>query len=110
VARGHGGGGLEASCYPTHPESNGRIERFHRSTREALDDQDLRTWAGRARSSGRWVEFYNTRRLHAGLKYLAPAEYWAGDPATRFEEQNEKLKQARECPEITNRKRLQEAA
>ena len=48
VARGHGGGGLEASCYPTHPESNGRIERFHRSTREALDDQDLRN-LGRAR-------------------------------------------------------------
>ena len=69
-----------------HPESNGRIERFHRSTREALDDQELKN-LGRAREIiGRWVEFYNTRRLHAGLKYLAPAEYWQGDPQARIEE------------------------
>ncbi len=24
-----------------HPESNGKLERFHRSTREALDEQEL---------------------------------------------------------------------
>ena len=45
---------------------------------------------------GERVEFYNTRRLHAGLKYLAPAEYWQGDPQARIEERNKKLEQARE--------------
>lgn len=93
-----------------HPESNGRIERFHRSTREALDDLDLHN-LGRARQIiGRWVEFYNTRRLHAGLKYLAPAEYWQGDPQARFEERNKKLQQARERRETINRNRIQKAA
>ena len=93
-----------------HPESNGRVERFHRSTREALDEQDLKN-LGRARQIiGRWVEFYNTRRLHAGLKYLPPAEYWQGDPQARIEERTQKLKQARQRREIINRKRLQEAA
>ena len=93
-----------------HPESNGRIERFHRRTREALDEQDLEN-LGRARQIiGRWVEFYNTRRLHAGLKYLAPAEYWQGDPQARFEERSTKLKQARERRETINRMRTQEAA
>ena len=93
-----------------HPESNGRIERFHRSTREALDDQELKN-LGRARQIiGRWVEFYNTRRLHAGLKYLAPAEYWQGDPQARFEERSKKLDEARERRETINRKRFLEAA
>jgi transposase InsO family protein len=69
-----------------HPESNGRVERFHRSTREALDDKDLRNLSRARHIIGRWVEFYNTRRLHAGLMYLAPAEYWDGDPLARFEE------------------------
>ena len=93
-----------------HPESNGRIERFHRSTREALDEQDLKN-LGRARPIiGRWVEFYNMRRLHAGLKYLAPAEYWAGDPQARFEERNEKLDGARKRRETINRTRFLEAA
>lgn len=93
-----------------HPESNGRIERFHRSTREALDEQDLKN-LGRARQIiGRWVEFYNMRRLHAGLKYLAPAEYWAGDPQARFEERNEKLDGARKRRETINRTRFLEAA
>ena len=61
-----------------HPESNGRIERFHRSTREALDDQDLKN-LGRARQIiGRWVEFYNTRRLHAGLEVSGPGRILDG--------------------------------
>jgi|TARA_B100000809_G_C14802131_1_gene410658 transposase InsO family protein len=66
---------------------------------------------GRAREIiGRWIEFYNTRRLHAGLKYLAPDEYWQGDPPARFKERNQKLEQARERRETINRKRIQEAA
>jgi transposase InsO family protein len=93
-----------------HPESNGRIERFHRSTRDALDEQDLKN-LGRAREIiGRWVEFYNTRRLHAGLKYLAPIEYWEGDPKARIEERRRKLEEARERRETINRTRLQRAA
>ncbi len=93
-----------------HPESNGRIERYHRSTREALDDVDLHN-LGRARAIiGRWVEFYNTRRLHAGLKYLPPIDYWQGDPRARYEERNTKLEQARERRETINRTRIQEAA
>lgn len=38
-----------------HPESNGTLERFHRSTREALADQDLRNLT-RARTLTRGVD------------------------------------------------------
>ena len=66
---------------------------------------------GRARQIiGRWVEFYDTCRLHAGLKYLVPSEYWQVDPQARFEERNKKLDEARERGETINQKRIQEAA
>jgi len=93
-----------------HPESNGKLERFQRSTREELAEQELVN-LGRAREIiGRWVEFYNGSRLHASLKYLPPVEYWEGDPEARIEERKEKLEGARKHRERVNRARLQEAA
>jgi putative transposase len=51
-----------------HPESNGKLERFHRSTRDALDEQELKN-LGRAREIiGRWVEFYNRERLQRAAR------------------------------------------
>lgn len=93
-----------------HPESNGRIERFHRTTREALEDVELEN-LGRARELlGRWVEHYNEKRLHASLFYLPPAEYYRGDPEARLTERREKLQAARARRENINRGRLQAAA
>jgi transposase InsO family protein len=93
-----------------HPESNGKLERFHRSTRDELDEQELRN-LGRAREIiGRWVEFYNAERLHASLNYLPPAEYWAGDPETRMKERSDKLARGRKRRESINRARLEQAA
>jgi putative transposase len=86
-----------------HPESNGKLERYHRSTREALDAEDLRN-LGRAREIiNRWVEFYNQKRLHAGLQYLPPQEYWTGNPEQRISERREKLAAARIRREQINR-------
>jgi putative transposase len=93
-----------------HPESNGKLERFHRSTREELGDQELKN-LGRAREIiGRWVAFYNGERLHASLDYLPPEEYWKGDPDARKQERRKKLERARTRRESINRARLQEAA
>jgi transposase InsO family protein len=95
---------------PYHPESNGRLERFHRSTRDALSDQELRN-LGRAREIiARWVEHYNQQRLHASLHYLPPAEYYAGDPEARIQERGCKLATARERRESINRQRFLTAA
>ena len=93
-----------------HPESNGVLERFHRSTREALEEVELGT-LGRARALiGCWVEHYNSERLHAALCYLPPEEYYRGDPEAWLEERREKLHRARERRERINRGRLQAAA
>jgi len=93
-----------------HPESNGRLERFHRSTREALSEEELKNLVQAREVIGRWVEHYNRERLHAGLDYLPPAEFYRGDPAERLRERRAKLEVGRKQRERINRQRLQAAA
>jgi transposase InsO family protein len=93
-----------------HPESNGRIERFHRSTRDALSEQDLGNLTRAREILSRWVEHYNGERLHAGLHYLPPAEYYSGNPDARLEERRTKLEEGRRRREAANRQRHQQAA
>jgi transposase InsO family protein len=93
-----------------HPESNGKLERFHRSTREALDEMELQNLGRTREIIGCWVAYYNAERLHASLDYLPPAEYWEGDPQARKHERREKLERGRRQREIINRQRLLKAA
>jgi transposase InsO family protein len=95
---------------PYHLESNGKLERFHRTTRDALDAVELQN-LGRARELiGRWVTHYNTERLHAGLNYLPPVEYYAGDPEARLTERRQKLAAARQQRRTRNEERQPAAA
>ena len=96
-----------------HPESQGRIERFHRSTREALDGADLENLSKAREIIGRWVTHYNEQRLHAALDYLPicrrPSTY-AGDPEAPLTERRRKLEAARKQRRDVNRTRFRVAA
>ncbi len=86
-----------------HPESNGKLERYHRSTRDALEEEDLRNLGRTREIIDRWVQIYNQNRLHAGLQYLTPQEYWSGNPEQRISGRREKLATARLRREQINR-------
>ena len=93
-----------------HPESNGVIERYHRSTREALAEGELRN-LGQARALiGAWVAHYNEHRLHAALGYLPPAEYYRGNPTVRQADRQQKLAFGRAERRRRNREGRQTAA
>jgi transposase InsO family protein len=93
-----------------HPESNGLVERFHRSTRDAIGDQALGNLATARTIIAAWVRHYNEERLHAGLGYLTPATYYRGDPAGRQAERQQKLKKAQQERQRINDERLKTAA
>lgn len=93
-----------------HPESNGLVERFHRSTREALADATIDNLASARAIIAQWVRHYNDERLHAGLGYLTPAEFYRGNPAARVEERRCKLDMARHERQRINDDRLTRAA
>jgi putative transposase len=78
-----------------HPESNGRMERYHRSVREeAFGDGEVEGFYQGRELLGEWVRYYNEERLHSALKYLRPVDYYRGNPEALLAERERKLKAA----------------
>jgi transposase InsO family protein len=80
-----------------HPESNGRIERYHRSVREeGLTDREPGNVNQARDVIAEWVDYYNNKRLHGALNYLRPVDYYRGDPEVLLAERRRKLAEAAE--------------
>ena len=78
-----------------HPESNGRIERYHRSVREeGLGDQEREDYYQARDLLELWVKYYNHDRLHSALNYLSPVDYYKGDPEALIAARKNKLTKA----------------
>jgi transposase InsO family protein len=79
-----------------HPQSNGTVERYHRTFREEgwRYHQPADYPAAKALIA-RWVTTYNTVRLHSALGYLTPLTYYRGDPAACFTKRRRRLQMAR---------------
>ncbi len=82
---------------PYYPQSNGKLERYHRTIKAtcirpgtplSLDD------ARRLVQS--FVEHYNHERLHSAIGYVAPADRLHGLDALIFQQRDHKLEAARE--------------
>jgi len=81
---------------PYYPQSNGKIERYHRSLKsEALRPASVQTLDAAKLLVGRYVDHYNTVRLHSALGYIAPMDYLMGKQKAIWEARDEKLNQAR---------------
>jgi transposase InsO family protein len=80
-----------------HPESNGKIERFHRSLREeALSEQTLSDKYKAEEIISKWIGYYNHERLHASLNYLRPIDYFLERSVELLEIRREKISKASE--------------
>jgi len=79
-----------------YPQSNGKLERYHRTVKEEMirvssftDHEDAR------RRIAEYVDYYNNERLHSGIYYLTPKEVFEGKTDERLAERQEKLDTAR---------------
>ena len=80
-----------------HPESNGVLERYHRTFREeGWGQAQPADYPAAQALIGEWVHTYNHTRLHSALDYLPPAEYYRGHPEARLAERRAKLHAARQ--------------
>jgi transposase InsO family protein len=75
-----------------HPQSNGKLERFHRTlktehTRRSayVDDADARV------RMALWLAYYNSERLHSAIGYLTPDDVFYGRKELRLAVRGEKL-------------------
>jgi transposase InsO family protein len=81
---------------PYYPQSNGKIERWHQSIkRECLRPQSPVSLPDARTLVSRYVEDYNTVRLHSAIGYITPADQLEGRAETIFAERRRKLSAAR---------------
>jgi len=81
-----------------YPQSNGKIERYHRTiheeclmTKSLIDLDDARK-----QISG-FIDYYNTKRLHSSLFYLTPEDFLNNRIVEKLEVRNTKLQLAKKA-------------
>ena len=82
---------------PHYPQSNGKLERWHKSLKsECLRPGTPLSLEDARRLVRGYVEHYNTVRLHSAIGYVTPVDKLAGRDAAIFAERDRSLEAARE--------------
>jgi transposase InsO family protein len=82
---------------PYYPQSNGKIERFHRTIKgDCIRTETPLCLEDARRIVARYVEHYNTVRLHSAIGYITPQAKLEGREKAIFGDRDRKLEAARE--------------
>ena len=82
---------------PHYPQSNGKLERYHRTLKEqAIRPKTPLTLEDARRVVAEFVEHYNTVRLHSALGYVAPKDRLESRHTEIYAARDRKLEAARE--------------
>jgi len=82
---------------PYYPQSNGKLERWHRTAKSTAIRPNAPATLDEARQVvGEFVDYYNEVRLHSAIGYVTPADKLAGREAEIWAERDRKLEEARE--------------
>jgi len=82
---------------PYYPQSNGKLERFHGTLKqECIRPTCPATVKEARRRVSRYVTYYNERRLHSAIGYIAPHDKLLGRGKEIGDSRDRKLEEARE--------------
>ena len=81
---------------PYYPQSNGKIERWHKTLKAVIRPAQPGTLDEARDLVARFVDHYNRVRLHSAVGYIAPLDFMAGKSPTIWAERDRKLEAARE--------------
>lgn len=94
---------------PYYPQSNGKLERFHKTIKTEcirpgvpLSLDDVR------RIVEKYIVHYNTVRLHSAIGYVTPVDKLNGRDQEIFKERDRKLEEARELRKQKRQKAIPE--
>ena len=91
---------------PYYPQSNGKIERWHKSLKSECIRPKTPLSLDDAKSSiAQYVAHYNQVRLHAAIGYITPKDQLEGRAQQIFAERDRKLADARERRAAKRRER-----
>ena len=81
---------------PYYPQSNGKIERWHKTLKQtAIRPQTPLSLEDALRVVGRFVEAYNGERLHSAIGYVTPKAKLEGREQQIFDMRDHRLEAAR---------------
>ena len=63
---------------PFHPQTNGKIERYHRTLKSEINQVPCDMPSELKEAIGNFVEYYNHRRYHEALGNVTPADVYYG--------------------------------
>jgi transposase InsO family protein len=82
---------------PFYPQSNGKIERWHKTLKvECIRPKTPLSLEDAKRSVTEFVSHYNTVRLHSAIGYITPKDKLEGRAEQIFADRDRKLAEARE--------------
>jgi putative transposase len=86
---------------PYYPQSNGKIERFHKTLKhQAIHPRTPLSLDDAKRITGEFIETYNNTRLHSAIGYITPKDRLAGNHTTIHAQREHKLEAARELRKL----------
>lgn len=89
-----------------YPQSNGKLERFHRSIgMECLQTNSFISIDDTRRIIAQYVDYYNSSRLHSALKYLTPEDFLYGREKEKMNTRKNKLNEAMMARQLSWKKR-----
>jgi transposase InsO family protein len=96
---------------PGYPQSNGKIERWHKSIKaECIRPGVPLSLEDAQRIVALWVNHYNTVRLHSAIGYITPLDKLEGRESQIFLERDRKLEEARQKRQQRRQQAQQQAA
>jgi len=86
---------------PYYPQSNGKLERYHRTIKaDGIRPNTPLNLDDARRIVANFVKHYNTVRLHSAVQYITPADKLAGRAETILAARDAKLVAARETRKV----------
>jgi transposase InsO family protein len=79
-----------------YPQSNGKIERYHRTIQqECIAAKSMINLEDARQQITKFVDYYNNKRLHSSLFYLTPDDFLNNRITEKLEQRNIKLQLAK---------------
>jgi hypothetical protein len=72
-----------------HPQTQGKIERYHRTMKNRILLEHYYSPEELERALGEFIDFYNNNRLHESLNNLAPADVYFNRGAKILQQREE---------------------
>lgn len=76
---------------PCHPQTQGKIERYHRTMKNVIKLENYYSPEELERSVAQFVEYYNHQRYHESLNNLTPSDVYHGN-AEKILKERERIK------------------